>query len=144
MTTLNPSDVKSLALVAGGFASVNGAPLKSAELYDPLSRRFTTTGNMGAARGSHTATLLTKIAKPIQLGPADPVLVAGGADGAGAPIASVEVYDPATGLFQTDPTPMTSPRFGHTATLFADNTVLLAGGTTLPSTSPRPPPRSTR
>ena len=138
MTTLNPSDVKSLALVAGGFSSVNGAPLKSAELYDPLSRRFTATDDMKAARGSHTATLLTKVDTPVQLGPADPVLIAGGADSAGAPIFSVEVYDPATGLFQLDPTPMKFPRFGHTATLFADNTVLLAGGTTLPLNQPTP------
>jgi MYXO-CTERM domain-containing protein len=136
VTLLNPSDVKSLALVAGGFASVSGAALKSAEIYDPLSRRFTVTGSLAVARGSHTATLLSKVAKPIQLVAADPVLVAGGADSAGAPLASLEIYDPSTGLFQTDPTPMAFPRFGHSATLFADRTVLLAGGTTLPLNQP--------
>lgn len=138
MTLINPSDVKSLALVAGGFGAVGGAALKTAELYDPLSRRFTATGSLNVARGSHTATLLTKVAKPIQLGPAEPILVAGGADSGGTPLASVEVYDPSTGLFQTDPTPMASPRFGHVATLFADKTVLLAGGTTLPLNQPTP------
>jgi MYXO-CTERM domain-containing protein len=138
MTLLNPSDVKSLALVAGGFSTVNGVPLKTAEIYDPLSRRFTATGSMSVARGAHTATLLTKVAKPAQLGPAEPVLIAGGADSGGLPIASVEIYDPATGLFQIDPTPMAFPRFGHSATLFADNTVLLAGGTTLPLNQPTP------
>ena len=138
MTALNQSDVKSLALVAGGFSSVSGAPLKTAEIYEPLSRRFTATGSLSLARGSHTATLLTKVTKPVQLGPAEPVLVAGGADGGGTPLASVEIYDPATGLFQTDPTPMAFPRFGHTATLFADRTVLLAGGTTLPLNQPTP------
>jgi MYXO-CTERM domain-containing protein len=136
MTLLNPSDVKSLALVAGGFASVGGAALKTAEIYDPLSRRFTATGSLAVARGSHTATLLSKIARPIQFVPADPVLVAGGADSAGTPLASLEIYDPATGLFQTDPTPMAFPRFGHSATLFADRTVLLAGGTSLPLNQP--------
>ena len=138
VTLLNPSDVKSLALVAGGFASVNGAALKSAEIYDPLSRRFTVTGSLSVARGSHTATLLSKVAKPIQLVPADPVLIAGGADSAGTPLASLEIYDPSTGLFQTDPAPMAFPRFGHSATLFADRTVLLAGGTTLPLNQPTP------
>ncbi|MEP7121561.1 MAG: kelch repeat-containing protein, partial [Byssovorax sp.] len=136
VTLVNPSDVKSLALVAGGFSAVNGAALKSAEIYDPLSRRFTATGGLGVARGSHTATLLSKVATPIQLGPADPVLVAGGADSAGTPLASLEIYDPSTGLFQTDPTPMAFPRFGHSATLFADRTVLLAGGTSLPLNQP--------
>ena len=138
VTLLNPSDVKSLALVAGGFASVNGAALKSAEIYDPLSRRFTVTGSLAVARGSHTATLLSKVVKPIQVVPADPVLVAGGADSAGTPLASLEIYDPSTGLFQTDPAPMAFPRFGHSATLFADRTVLLAGGTTLPLNQPTP------
>jgi MYXO-CTERM domain-containing protein len=138
ITLLNPSDVKSLALLAGGFATVGGAALKSAEIYDPLSRRFTPTGLLAVARGSHTATLLSKVAKPIQFVPADPVLVAGGADSAGTPLATLEIYDPATGLFQTDPAPMAFPRFGHSATLFADRTVLLAGGTTLPLNQPTP------
>ncbi len=138
ITLLNPTDVKSLALVAGGFASIGGAPLKTAEIYDPLSRRFTATGSLAVARGSHTATLLSKVQKPIQFVPANPVLIAGGADSAGTPLASLEVYDPATGLFQTDPSPMAFPRFGHSATLFADRTVLLAGGTTLPLNQPTP------
>jgi MYXO-CTERM domain-containing protein len=137
ITLLNPSDPKSLALVAGGFATVNGAALKSAEIYDPLSRRFTATGSLAVARGSHTATLLTTIVTPVQA-PADPVLIAGGADSAVTPLASLEIYDPTTGLFQTDPTPMAFPRFGHSATLFADRTVLLAGGTTLPLNQPTP------
>ena len=53
MTTLNQSDPKSLALVVGGFAAINGAPLKTAEIYDPLSRRFTATGSLSVARCSH-------------------------------------------------------------------------------------------
>lgn len=138
LTLLNATDVKSLALLAGGFATVNGAALKTAEIYDPLSRRFTATGSLTVARGSHTATLLSKLIKPAGFVPADPVLVAGGADGSGTPLGSLEIYDPATGLFQTDPSPMAFPRFGHSATLFADRTVLLAGGTTLPLNQPTP------
>ncbi len=152
MTTLSPSDPKSLVLVAGGFAAINGSPVKTAEIYDPLSRRFTATGSLNVARGAHTATSLTKVAAPF--GPTAPVLIAGGADGAdgavdasaadagvspvvaGTPLASIEIYDPVTGLFQTDPTSMANPRFGHSATLFADRTVLLAGGTTLPLNQP--------
>lgn len=138
MTTLNPSDVKSLALVAGGFASVNGAPLKSAELYDPLSRRFTATGDMIVWHGSHTATLLTTIAVPAPPGAPEPVLIAGGIGSTGKAIADVEVYDPTTGLFQLDPTPMTVRRYGHSATLFEDRKVLLTGGTTDSLNQPTP------
>lgn len=136
ITLLNPTDPKSLALVAGGFASVGGVALASAELYDPLSRRFTATGSMTVARGAHTATLLAKVVTPPQFTPARPVLVAGGADSFNAPLASLEVYDPATGIFVVDGNAMGGPRFEHTATLFDDNQVLLAGGTTVPLNQP--------
>jgi uncharacterized membrane protein YgcG len=137
ITLLNPSDPKSAALIVGGFATVGGAPLKTAELYDPLSRRFSPTGSMNTARGNHTATLLTKVTPPSQLGPADPVLVAGGNDAGTTPLDSLEVYDPASGTFLADPLKMTAyPRFNHTATLVADRQVLLAGGITLPLNQP--------
>jgi hypothetical protein len=136
MTLLSPTDPKSMALIAGGFATGGGVALKGAELYDPLSRRFTVTGSMSVARGAHSATLLTTIVQP-QFGPAQPVLVAGGADSSNTPLASLEVYDPATGVFVTDGNTMSAaPRFDHTGTLFADQTVLLAGGTSLPLNQP--------
>src|SRR5208337_1108177 len=37
------------------------------------------------------------------------------------------VYDPSTGTFSAGPS-MTYPRYGHTATLLSDGTVLIAGG----------------
>lgn len=137
LTLLNPTDAASLVLVAGGFSTVGGAALKAAELYDPLSRRFTPTSPMAVARGAHSATLLTTVVTPLQFTPARPVLVAGGADSANTPLASLEVYDPGSGLFVTDPASMSAaPRFEHTGTLVADNVVLLAGGTTLPLNQP--------
>ena len=53
----------------------------TAELYDPASRAFSTTGNMTVARGGHTATLLND----------GRVLLAGGV----GPSVSAELYTPA-------------------------------------------------
>jgi len=45
-------------LVTGG-TDANGASLETAELYDPASGSFASTGNMGTVRIGQTATLLT-------------------------------------------------------------------------------------
>lgn len=136
ITLLNPTDAKSLALVAGGASAVNGAPLKSAEIYDPLSRRFSSTGQMNVARSAHTTTLLTVLDPGPALGPIEPALVAGGADAGGNPISSIEVFDPASGTFVLDANTMATPRFEHVAVLVGTDEVLIAGGTTPPLNQP--------
>lgn len=78
-----------------------------------LTRRSLTPG-----RQQHTATLL----------PNGTVLIVGGCDPDGDPLANVEIYHPATGAV-TFATPMPGPRCGHTTTLLADNTLLVVGGT---------------
>ncbi len=73
-------------------------------------------------RADHTATLLNS----------GKVLVAGGYDASGAPTATSEIYDPATGLFTTAGN-LPSKSTGHTATLLScacssDGKVLVVGG----------------
>jgi Galactose oxidase, central domain/Kelch motif len=116
-------------LVAGGFSDCPTSPttaprpcsLSTAELYDPATARFTPTGSMLVARGSHTATLLED----------GRVLIAGGADvgGLNSVRASAEIYDPATGAF-TSAGDMAVARASHSSTRLANGKTLLAGGET--------------
>jgi len=110
-------------LVAGGtivehFFNPSGA---TAELYDPATGSWTPTGSMHTARSLHIAMLL----------PSGKVLVAGGwnqNDTLSYPLASAEVYDPATGTWAPvhDMLEATSVQ---SATLLATGRVLVVGGT---------------
>src|SRR5437867_3074028 len=74
--------------------------------------------DLNQARGGHTATLLAN----------GSVLIAGGKDVAGQPLASAEIYDPATGRYALLTSPLPTPVWGHTATRLNDGTILIAGG----------------
>jgi hypothetical protein len=107
-------------LIAGGGATPAGAPLKTAELYDPMADTFTLiTSGMSVERRFHTATQLTD----------GKVLVAGGLIKPGSTATvSADLYDPVTNTFHFTG-PMASARLYHTATILG-NLVLIAGGTT--------------
>lgn len=107
-------------LVAGGFGmDQEMIALSAAEIYDPATGAWTSTGNLGTARGTATATLLRD----------GTVLVAGGAAVGNliTALPSSEIYDPRTGTF-APAADMGTARADHTATLLADGTVLVAGG----------------
>jgi hypothetical protein len=78
---------------------------------------FGATGSMANARFSHTATLLNN----------GKVLVAGGADANGHPIATAELYDPSTGNFSSTGS-MVTARGYFAAALLSSGKVLVTGG----------------
>lgn len=109
-------------LIAGGFPVDSILfPEKSslAELYDPITNKFSATGSMLTPRVGHAGVAL----------PNGTVLICGGVDNArGAILASAEIYDPATGVFS----PTGSMRFArnqHSAVLLSNGKVLVVGGT---------------
>src|SRR5207302_6524747 len=105
-------------LVAGGFTPP-GPPgeTATAELYDPSTGSWSSTGSMGTARYGHTATLL----------PGGKVLVAGGFHDV-MTTAAAELYDPSTGSWSSTGS-MATASYLHTAALLP-GAVLVAGGGT--------------
>lgn len=144
-------------LVAGGVGleGDDPVPLTSAELYDPVTGTWSTTGDMIHPQGAFQALLLP-----------DGTVLVGDVPDAHADIVGAELYDPATGTWSRtrkdsvvagtatllangtvlvtgprgselfDPSTgdwtatgtMTTPRYNHTATLLPDGRVLVAGG----------------
>jgi hypothetical protein len=117
MTLLSTGKV----LAAGG--SFPRAEISAeADLYDPETGQWTTTGAMLVARFGHTATLL----------PTGKVLVVAGEGFGSEPLstrtlASAEIYDPATGQWHATGS-LSNARVFHTATLLASGQVLVVGG----------------
>lgn len=116
-TLLTSGPLAGQVLVVGGCCTSTGAPLASAELYNPHTGRWTSTGSLATGRQNHAATLL----------PSGKVVVTGGMGNHGKPLASAQVYDPATQRW-TATGNMTTARYAQTATLLPNGEVLVAGG----------------
>ena len=130
-------------LIAGGSNSLSipAAVLNTAELFNPASNTFACVGgvssspplcnqSLNTARYGHYGLVLTT-------GPnAGHVLIAGGSDLNGAPIASAELYDPNSGTFSciggttsgACNSVMSAGRAGASATMLNDGRILFAGG----------------
>jgi len=102
-------------LIAGGY-DVNYNTLASAEIFNPTSGAFTTTGSLIEGRGSPTATLLND----------GQVLFVGGTD-QGTNVPDAELYDPVAASFSATGSPIDA-RYIQTATLLPNGSVLQAGG----------------
>ena len=108
-------------LLGSGKVLLTGGIDASAELFDPATAMFSSTGNMYMARSAHTATLITGP------GVGDEVLVTGGVDVYNHAIVTMELYSQVTGTFAANGT-MQTARTSHTATLLQNGNILLAGG----------------
>ena len=108
-------------LVAGGWGGTVQTDgyryLSSAELYNPATGTWTTTGSMNVRRMLPTETLLTN----------GLVLAAAGFNYPDYYISSAELYNPITGAW-TNTGSMTYARYGQTATLLLNGEVLITGG----------------
>ena len=111
-------------LVASGIADdVYGQAARSAELYDPVTNTWSYTGS---PRRPHAGAALARLKD-------GRVLLIGGTSvrgffaGQAVRTTSVELYDPATGLWR-DTGFLNLARNGHTATVLDDGRVLVAGG----------------
>jgi hypothetical protein len=119
-TLLRNGDV----LIAGGDHDLDSpqelaAVFASAEVYDPVTGKFTATGSMNVVRSRASATIL----------PDGRVLIDGGEDVNSASLASCEIYDPITGKFTLTAAMAVGRADAMVATL-TDGRVLVAGGGT--------------
>ncbi len=97
-------------------------PSAMAELYDPATRTWSTTGSMKLGRYRATATLL----------PSGKVLLVGGGTQSRGETTRAELFAPLTGTWEPASPLRVVPRDGHTAVLLPTGHVLVAGGTVTP------------
>ena len=91
-------------LVAGGVGP-NGRAVTAAEIYDPVTNAWTAAAPMYQARAGHTATALF-----------DGRVVLAGGDDAGAPVDTLELFDPYAGVFTPATAHLTTARKSETGT----------------------------
>jgi hypothetical protein len=111
-------------LVTGGIPASGSDPLATAEIWDPATGAFEMTGPMATGRSGHSATLL----------PDGRVLVIGGEwaladdpDVTRPGPSTAEVWDPASGTFESMPPMIHRYPWGHSAALLNDGRVLIVG-----------------
>jgi len=105
-------------LVAGGAPALNGHCAATADLFNPATGQWTTTGSMTTARCSHSAILL----------PNGQGLIAGGNNLTDSnSLSSAELFNLATGTWQATGS-LNVAREGQLSALLQNGKVLVAGG----------------
>ena len=93
----------------------------NSEAYNSETGEWTVTGAMSQRRSNHTLTLL----------PDGRVLAVGGIEpsdnGDYVVLSTTEIFDPVTGAWSPGPE-LSHPRWGHSATLMPNGSVLIVGG----------------
>jgi hypothetical protein len=115
--TATPGKLSGDVLIAGGMNNT-GAVVGQAELYEPATDTFSTTGSLNTARVFHTATLLNS----------GLVLIAGGQKADGTALNTAELYDSDNQTFTLATGDLNAGRTLATATLLSDGKVLITGG----------------
>ena len=122
-------DVGAPVLVVGGVDAA-GAAIADAELWKPLSGTLADpalfTRRMRVPRSHHAARLM----------PDGSVLIIGGVDGAGAPVASIERFTVDAGFVEVARLPDGTGLVDATATTLPDGRILVAGGRPAPGAPP--------
>jgi len=132
--TATPGADASLVVLYGGFKALNTlagtvAPDEVAEIYDVAADTFTRVtwpAPTPLPRVYHAA---------VRLPNGDTLVVGGVTDATGTVTDSAQEIEPETGTVRDSGDTLAFPRFGHTATLLPDHTVLVAGGLIAPGTS---------
>jgi Galactose oxidase, central domain len=106
-------------LIAGGTTSTGAVDsiLRTTEIFDPVTKRWTASAPMAAARYYHRAARLAD----------GRVLLAGGAQFSGIVLREAELFYPAIGWWEQI-APMQHQRYAHTLTPLSGGTVLAVGG----------------
>lgn len=113
------------ALVTGGLGATSGIASQAATRFDANGHQAAPPRLLLAGRAHHTATTLGD-GRVLLAGGCQSVDPGGGC-AAGALVATTEIYDPAADAFAPGPA-LLHARFGHSAVLRGDGTVLLVGG----------------
>ncbi len=123
-TTLSASNPSPNPVAVGHKSTVMASVADTATTGPPGTKGIFTSSpvTMNYGRTGHTATMQRD----------GRVLIVGGRDSSVPPTvyASAELYDPGSGTFTTLFSGLNTARFGHTATLLQDGTMLITGGTT--------------
>lgn len=114
------NDARQRVLITGGRNSTKPPTfLGTAEVYDPVLKKWTTVAPMSVGRALLTATTLDS----------GRVLAAGGSIGTGGEVtAAVEIYDSSSDTWMPGPS-LATGRSWHSATTLLDGRVLVTGGT---------------